>query len=63
MPLYDFQCPKCHKVLEISKSLDDKSLPLCCEENCGVEMIRLLSPTSFQLKGGGWYRDGYSKKE
>lgn len=30
-----------------------------CEE-VPVQMIRLIGPTSFALKGGGWAADGYA---
>ena len=26
-----------------------------------IKMKRLISQTSFSLKGGGWYKDGYAK--
>jgi predicted nucleic acid-binding Zn ribbon protein len=29
-------------------------------EQCGGALERLISSTSFQLKGGGWYKDLYS---
>ncbi len=62
MPRYDFQCPKCKRVIEIEKSIKDDTLPLCCEENCGgIEMIQLISKSNFHLKGLGWAAEGYSK--
>lgn len=30
-----------------------------CPE-CGGKLERLISSTAFQLKGGGWYKDGYA---
>ncbi len=63
MPLYEYQCPKCHNVVELQKKIDDDSLPICCEENCNVEMQKLVSVSSFQLSGHGWYKDGYSSKK
>jgi len=32
-----------------------------CPE-CGSKARRIMSQTSFTLKGGGWYKDGYTKK-
>lgn len=61
--IYEYSCPKCDRKIEIEQKLNDLA-PMCCEENCNVEMERLISKTSFSLKGPGWYRDGYvSKKE
>ncbi len=31
-------------------------------EKCGGELVRVISASSFVLKGGGWYKDAYSKK-
>lgn len=61
MPLYEFQCTKCEKVVELQMSMDDETTPLCCEENCGIEMVRIISRSTFHLKGLGWSSEGYSK--
>lgn len=63
MPIYEFQCPKCKKDLEVNQKMSDPA-PLCaCEEGDPVEMIKQISLSSFSLKGQGWYRDGYSGKK
>jgi putative FmdB family regulatory protein len=62
VPTYEFRCPKCAKEVEIQKSMSDESVPLCCEENCGnIEMVQIISKSSFHLKGLGWAAEGYSK--
>lgn len=62
MPCYEFECPKCHYVVELKLSMDDETLPLCCGDDCNaIEMKRIISKTGFQLKGNGWAADGYSK--
>ena len=38
--------------------ISDKPESKC--PNCGKEIKRIISQTSFALKGGGWYKDGYS---
>lgn len=59
MPLYDFKCSKCEHVFElIQKYLDPH--PHC--EKCGEPTIKIISNTTFILKGGGWYKDGYSSE-
>jgi len=40
----------------------DKKFP-CEQEGCTGVMERNIDMPSFQLKGGGWYKDGYSKKK
>jgi len=36
--------------------------PLLTCEKCGQPVQKLVSNTSFSLKGGGWYQDGYANK-
>lgn len=59
MPIYEYECDACGKTFEVTQKISDKPLKKC--EFCQGSVRRLISPTSFTLKGGGWYRDGYSK--
>lgn len=62
MPRYEFECGKCGSRVEISKSINDNSTPLCCEETCAATpMTQIISLSSFHLKGLGWSAEGYSK--
>ena len=62
MPKYDFRCPKCEYVIELEKSINDDSVPLCCEESCtATPMVQQISLSNFHLKGLGWAAEGYSK--
>ena len=65
MPTYAYECPKCHAEMELVRSMTDESPgPLCCQEGCnGETMVRVLSTSSFVLKGSGWARDGYAGKK
>ena len=58
MPVYEYECPECKKVHEVQQKMTDEPLFTCPE--CGGEVKKLISASSFQLKGGGWYADGYS---
>ncbi|MFV0437181.1 MAG: FmdB family zinc ribbon protein [Desulfopila sp.] len=58
MPVYEYECKSCHKVLEVQQKIADKPLTTC--PDCAGELKKLMSMSSFQLKGGGWYADGYS---
>ncbi|MDH3392585.1 MAG: zinc ribbon domain-containing protein [Desulfobulbaceae bacterium] len=58
MPIYEYECQKCKKAVEVMQSMSDKPLTSC--PDCSGEMKKLVSSSSFQLKGGGWYADGYS---
>ena len=57
MPIYEYQCPVCKKKQEVLQRMSDAKAPVC--EPCSKQMTRLISSTSFSLKGDGWYKDGY----
>lgn len=58
MPVYEYECKECEKVFEVQQRIADEPLKQC--PNCDGEVKKLMSMSSFQLKGGGWYADGYS---
>ena len=63
MPLYDFGCEECGYVEEIlTSSAGNAEIVLTCQECEKETMKRQVGLSSFQLKGGGWYKDGYTKK-
>ena len=59
MPIYEYKCKKCEAVFEVLlKSTEPE--PGKCEE-CGSRRIgRVMSQTSFVLKGSGWYKTDYA---
>ena len=57
MPLYKYRCQGCSRELEVLAKMTDPP-PKC--EICGMETTKLVSKSSFQLKGSGWAKDGYS---
>ena len=61
MPLYEYQCEKCGKIVEIIQKFSDPPLSEC--EKCGGELERLLSAPAFQFKGSGWYVTDYGPKK
>ena len=63
MPLYDFKCEKCDYIEEVlTSSTGSSEIVLTCPECEEEAMKRQVGLSSFQLKGGGWYKDGYTKK-
>ena len=58
MPVYEYECPECQSVIEVQQKIADPPLSACPE--CQGPVRKLMSMSSFQLKGGGWYADGYS---
>jgi len=60
---YEYRCSKCSRLQEFDVPLSQEGEfePLCCEAGCdGKPMARVISATSFALKGKGWAKDGYS---
>ncbi len=58
MPVYEYECKECDKVFEVQQKIADDPLSEC--PKCHGPVKKLMSMSSFQLKGGGWYADGYS---
>jgi len=58
MPIYEYEC-ECGNKEERIFHIDEAPDNLKCEK-CNGDMKRVISLTSFTLKGGGWYSDGYS---
>jgi putative FmdB family regulatory protein len=58
MPVYEYECKECNRVFEVQQKMADAPLSNCPQ--CQAPVKKLMSMTSFQLKGGGWYADGYS---
>jgi putative FmdB family regulatory protein len=57
MPLYEYACAACGPY-EVSQRITDAPLRAC--PKCGGRRVqRLISASSFALKGSGWYRDLY----
>ena len=58
MPIYEYQCIENNHRFEAIQKITDNPLKSC--KICNSPVNRLISPSSFQLKGGGWYSDNYS---
>jgi putative FmdB family regulatory protein len=60
MPLYEYQCAKCGGIEEAIQKFSDAPLTTC--RHCSGKLTKLISQSSFHLKGTGWYVTDYSKK-
>jgi putative FmdB family regulatory protein len=58
VPVYEYGCKKCKREFEYEQRMSDPPKKKC--EACGGVLERLISRTSFQLKGSGCYKDLYS---
>ena len=61
MPVYEYECESCGKYLEVWQKITDAPLTKC--EACGGKLRKLISQSSFVLKGSGWYVTDYARKE
>ncbi|HOI16793.1 MAG TPA: zinc ribbon domain-containing protein [Geobacteraceae bacterium] len=59
MPLYEYRCSDCGQEFELRQKFSDEPATVC--PACGGSIEKLISRTSFSLKGSGWYNEGYSK--
>jgi len=60
MPIYEYVCERCGAHLEVMQKISDKPLTRC--RNCRGKLTKIISQTSFQLKGSGWYLTDYARK-
>ena len=60
MPIYEYQCSECRETFEIIQKFSDNPLTKC--KFCNGKVERLISSSSFQLKGSGWYLTDYARK-
>lgn len=58
MPIYEYQCPKCG-TFEVVQRITEPALKKC--PTCKGKVERLMSRTSFVLKGSGWYATDYAR--
>ena len=59
MPIYEYRCAKCGE-FDMMQRITDKPLRKC--PTCKRKVEKLVSNTSFQLKGSGWYLTDYAGK-
>lgn len=60
MPIYEYECAK-HGRFEVNQRITEAALSTCTIEACGEPVRKLISTTSFALKGSGWYVTDYGK--
>lgn len=62
-PIFEYQCDRCHKKIEVTKSFRDESTEPCPDCPDKPEMKKLISLSSFQLKGDSWASTNYGLKK
>jgi len=61
MPIYEYQCQSCGQEFEEWQKFSDAPIEKC--RQCGGKANRLISQSSFILKGSGWYVTDYGRKD
>jgi putative FmdB family regulatory protein len=61
VPLYEYQCAKCHKKTEKIEGVSGPHLKKC--PHCGGKVERLVTAPAIQFKGAGWYVTDYAGKK
>ena len=61
MPIYEYECNRCHEVTEALQKFSDPPLRHC--PHCNGRLQKLMSLNSFHLKGSGWYVTDYAGKK
>ena len=62
MPLYSYYCKQCDIIYENLRSIEHRDIKLVCP-GCNERCKRIMDVGSFRLKGDGWAKDGYQKKQ
>lgn len=57
MPVYEYQCKDCGKIEEVFQKISDPVCTTC--SHCKGRLSKLISQSSFHLKGSGWYVTDY----
>jgi len=60
MPLYEYECKKCHHRFERIQKYSDPHVKKC--PDCGSKVEQVVSAPAVQFKGSGWYVTDYAKK-
>ncbi|MEE9910499.1 MAG: zinc ribbon domain-containing protein [Deltaproteobacteria bacterium] len=61
MPIYEYQCRKCGKQFEAFQGITEPDLKTC--RFCKGKVQKMMSLSSFSLKGSGWYATDYAGKK
>ena len=61
MPIYEYECQKCHHQFDLMQKMSDEPVKQCpkCFQNT---VVRMVSAAGFQLKGSGWYQTDFKDK-
>jgi putative FmdB family regulatory protein len=61
MPIYEYKCKKCGEEFEVFQGIAEPAVKSC--KFCKGSVQKIMSLSSFQLKGSGWYATDYGGKK
>ena len=61
MPVYEYKCPKCKKIIERTSTIDKRDSVILCNL-CNVQLKRCVSAPPVHFIGGNWAFDGYDEE-
>ncbi len=61
MPIYEYECEKCGEIIEAFQNFSDEPLKKC--SHCSGKLHKIISQSTFHLKGTGWYVTDYAGKK
>jgi len=61
VPVYEYQCESCERIIEKIQKFSDPPLTKC--EKCGGLLKKILSAPALVFKGSGFYITDYAKKK
>jgi putative FmdB family regulatory protein len=61
MPLYEYECKKCHHRFEKIQTFSARHVKKC--PKCGGPIEQVITAPTVQFKGSGWYVNDYAKSK
>ncbi len=61
MPIYAYECLACGERFDRLRRMAEADEPVACPKCEASQSKRRIAGGHFELKGGGWFKDGYHK--
>jgi putative FmdB family regulatory protein len=61
VPIYEYECDKCHSRFELLQRFNERPVKQCAK--CGGPVHKVLSPPALLFKGTGWYVTDYARAD
>lgn len=61
MPIYEYECTQCGQITEAMQRFSDAPLTEC--SHCHGPLRKMISMSTFHLKGSGWYVTDYAGRK